>query len=147
MMKKEFRIVSGEKINYETSHAILMLGDKYILQLRSNKSMISAPGQWSLFGGMIEPGERPIDAVKREIYEELMIRPKEFKALWSIDYFDPYVNAVVRTWFFVADVSSVWSKHKLGEGDMVKAFDIKDISTLKIPSVNKQVIERFHNEK
>lgn len=43
---------------------------RLLLQLRDDKPGIIAPGKWGLFGGGIEPGEDPGDAVAREFEEE-----------------------------------------------------------------------------
>jgi 8-oxo-dGTP pyrophosphatase MutT (NUDIX family) len=45
--------------------------NKVLLQLRENIKGISNPGKWSLFGGHINNGEKPIQAAIREIKEEL----------------------------------------------------------------------------
>lgn len=140
----EFTKVVGKKIDYETAHAILLFGTKYLLQLRSNDLAISAPGQWSLFGGKIENGETPLEAIRREVYEELEIQPFAFNQLGSNDYYDPYVNSNVRTWFFWADVADLWSKHKLNEGEDVKLFEYDNLAGLQIPSIIRREIECFN---
>ncbi len=85
---------------FQSSHAILLFSGKYVLQLRDDIPTISAPGEWSFFGGMIEKGESPIEGIKREIFEELGIRPEEFKELWYEDYFDTFKKDIVRNMVF-----------------------------------------------
>lgn len=46
---------------------------KIALQLRDCKPSIAHPDHWALFGGKIEPGEKPKQAAIREIAEELTI--------------------------------------------------------------------------
>ena len=43
------------------------------MQLRDNKPNVGSADCWGLFGGMIEPGERPLDTIIREMKEELGI--------------------------------------------------------------------------
>ena len=131
--------------NTQTSHAILLLGEKYILQLRENKPDIAAPGQWSLFGGKKKTDETPLEAILREIREELLIETPGYRYLWFADYFAAFEGEVIRTWFFCSDVSSVWAEHKLMEGQSVGIFHFKDISDLGMPAVMRQTIERFHD--
>ena len=130
----------------QSAHAVLLLGEKYILQLRDSNPDIAAPGQWSLFGGMKKTGETPLEAISREIYEELSIQPAEFHYLWFADYFSAFEGEVIRTWFFFSDVGSVWSEHKLLEGQSIGIFQFKDISDLKMPVVMRETIERFYKQ-
>jgi 8-oxo-dGTP diphosphatase len=51
--------------------AILYQGDRLLMQLRDNIPTIIYPGYWALFGGHVEPGEHPDQAVAREILEEI----------------------------------------------------------------------------
>jgi len=136
----------GNAPKHQTSHAILVLNGKYLLQLRDNKPTIPAPGQWCLFGGMLENGEDPIDGVKREIFEELSIRPSNYRELWHEDYYVPLLKAMARTWFFAAEVDETWDEHKLNEGRDVKAFAYEDLAGLEMPAVMRKTIQRYHWE-
>lgn len=56
--------------------ALLVLEDgRYVMQLRDDIPNIFYPGHWGCFGGAVDPGESPLQALKRELVEEL-----EFKA-------------------------------------------------------------------
>jgi 8-oxo-dGTP pyrophosphatase MutT (NUDIX family) len=140
-MRTAFRIPK-----YKSAHAILMLKDKYILQLRDNKPNICSAGQWSLFGGEIQNNQSPLQTIKREIFEELLIKPKKFKFLWYIDFYSLYLKSKVRIWFFVSDVTNFWSQHELREGQMAKSFGFKQLSQLNMPEVMHEALERFHQQ-
>ena len=61
--------------------AIIKRDNKYILQLRDDKKNIKNPGKWGTFGGGIEKKESSLDAIKRELKEELRLKilnPKLF---------------------------------------------------------------------
>ena len=131
----------------QSAHAILLFADKYILQLRDDKPNISDPGRWSLFGGLIDESETSIQAIKREIYEELLIEPDDFDLLWYVDHFATFEKKEIRSWFFKSDVSSVWLNHSLTEGQNAKAFSFPQIKNLHIPDIMKQSIIRFHKER
>lgn len=130
----------------QSAHAILLLDGQYILQLRDNKPDIAAPGQWSLFGGMIAEGETPLKSIQREIIEELSIQPREFQYLWFIDYIAEFEKELIRSWFFSADVKDAWPQHKLMEGQDVVIFAYERTKALKMPWVMRETIERYQKE-
>jgi len=52
--------------------AIIVVEDgRYLLQLRDNVPGIWYPNHWGLFGGGVEPGEDEIEALRRELREEI----------------------------------------------------------------------------
>lgn len=55
----------------EVAIAILYRQGQLLMQLRDNIPGILYPGYWGLFGGHIEPGETPEEALKRELLEEI----------------------------------------------------------------------------
>jgi len=70
----------------QTVSSILISNDnEFILQQRDNKSGIARPGIITNFGGSVEKGEKPINAIIREIQEELNINlgEKDFQSLGS----------------------------------------------------------------
>ncbi|ACK69066.1 NUDIX hydrolase [Gloeothece citriformis PCC 7424] len=62
--------------------AILQKDGQFLLQLRDDFPHIACPGQWGLFGGHLEPGESPIEGLKRELQEEIhyqVVAPELFR--------------------------------------------------------------------
>ncbi|HAC56059.1 TPA: hypothetical protein DCF80_01025 [Candidatus Saccharibacteria bacterium] len=59
----------------EVSIGFIKQGDTYLLQRRPNLSTIGAAGLIGSFGGGIEVGESPIEAVCRELSEETSLKP------------------------------------------------------------------------
>jgi len=52
--------------------AIIVTEDhRYLLQLRDDIPRIYYPGHWGCFGGAIDDGETPLQALERELEEEL----------------------------------------------------------------------------
>jgi len=45
--------------------------DRLLIYLRDNKPEIPFPNHWDLFGGHVEEGEAPEEALVRELKEEL----------------------------------------------------------------------------
>ena len=55
--------------------AILYQEDRYLLQLRDNIPNIVYPDHWGFFGGHLEAGESPEEALMRELSEEIGYQP------------------------------------------------------------------------
>jgi len=51
--------------------AMLEQQGQWLLQLRDDIPGIAAPGCWGLFGGHLDPGESPEQALRRELLEEI----------------------------------------------------------------------------
>ena len=70
----------------EVSIGFIEQGETYLLQLRPNVSTIGAAGLIGAFGGRIEPGESPVEAVCRELSEETSLKPstEDFSYLGTV---------------------------------------------------------------
>ena len=60
--------------------------DGYLMQLRDSRPDIWYPGCWGLFGGGVDPGETPIEALKRELREELELEIESAEFFARIDF-------------------------------------------------------------
>lgn len=103
--------------------ALLVTPDqRYLLQHRDDIEGIFFPGFIGNFGGAIELGEAPIDALRREIREELAfeIRDCEFFCSMTFDFRFAGIGEIVRHFFVVpigeADVATM----RLHEGQGMK---------------------------
>jgi len=80
-----------ERVEKRGVAAILRVKDgRILLQRRDDIPTIPCPGEWTLFGGGLEPKEAPIDGLKRELQEELEFEPKDFK-LWKVKFVNGYL--------------------------------------------------------
>lgn len=55
---------------------------RVLMQHRSSEAAVS-PNQWTMPGGKIEDGEEPIDAARREVFEETGLTVDELVPIWS----------------------------------------------------------------
>lgn len=90
--------------------AILYRHHQLLLQLRDNLPGIVYPGCWGLFGGHIEPGETPLIALQRELWEEIGYVPA------SISLFGCYSTSQVVRHVFQATLGVSLKELSLGEG-------------------------------
>jgi 8-oxo-dGTP diphosphatase len=59
----------------EVALAMLHRDGRWLIQLRDEIPTIVAPGCWGLFGGHLDPGETPEQALRRELLEEISWQP------------------------------------------------------------------------
>jgi len=123
----------------KTNHAVkavIYSDDKFLLQLRDQKQGIFYPGVWGLFGGSVDDGEKPIDALKRELFEEIGLEIKDAKLLFSWNH-DKY-NSILH--FFLVPLTVELEKLCLNEGQRMDLFSIEQINMLQItPSLKKNI--------
>lgn len=63
--------------------AILYQDQKFLLQLRDDYPQILYPGHWAFFGGHVESGEQPEQALRRELQEEIGYCPPQIQHFCS----------------------------------------------------------------
>lgn len=107
--------------------------EELVLQLRDESGAIFFPGRWGFFGGAIEGEETPLDAIIREVYEELSIKiPKERferSGLMTLKLSD----FTLERHFFLLDISQdEASQIVLGEGQRWGAFSLDQVSKLRL---------------
>lgn len=103
--------------------ALLVLDDgRYLMQQRDDIQGIFYPGYWGLFGGAIEEGETPEEALVREVEEELAFEVREPRYFTKVvfDFEFAGLGMLDRFFYEVDMAASVLPDLVLGEG---RAFD------------------------
>ncbi len=88
----------------EAAAALIVTADaRYLMQHRDEKPGIFFPGWWGCFGGAVEPGETPEEAIRRELAEELDWRPARLESFAALGLdFSFAGHGVLPRHFFVA---------------------------------------------
>lgn len=114
--------------------AVLTVGDRYVMQLRDFIPGIAAPGTWGLFGGAMEAGESPQEAIQRELYEELGIRCSPKRLTEQRDHI-----------VFHEDITAKWPRAKLREGAGIGVFTIEKLRTVReVPDLGMYFVLHHH---
>ncbi len=90
--------------------AIIHQDGKYLMQLRDDFPHILYPGVWGLFGGHLEPGEKPEAGLKRELIEEINYHVEQLTT------FNCYADAQVMRYIFSCPLTVAIDQLELNEG-------------------------------
>ena len=117
---------SGPALRPSNAVAALLLHEdgRYIMQLRDAKEDIFYPGHWGCFGGAVEAGEDPAEALRRELREEIEL---DMQAAIRFTQFDFDFSAlghgkVYRVYYEVRVPDPAFRRFVLHEGADMKAF-------------------------
>ena len=115
-----------------------------VLHLRDDKPWIPHPGCWSLFGGAVEQGESPEQAVVRELEEELGLTGVDVRPLWRV--VDKGGDGRVLT-IFEARTLLTPDQMTLNEGEGLEAFDLDEALGQKLAPFCRRVLARLATDR
>lgn len=113
-----------------------------VIYLRDNKPSIPFPNSWDLFGGTLEDGETPEQALSRELSEELSIT--DFSPHFFRDYscvtgdVSPNIKHV-----FWAIIEQSWDELTLNEGQQLAGINLGDRFNYMFANILSNIIEDF----
>jgi len=110
--------------------AIIVLDDgRYLMQLRDDKPGIFYPNHWGLFGGAVDDGETPEEALRRELWEELELAPTSVTYFTRLDLdFSPLDGKTCYRRFYEVPLAvEELTKLKLGEGREMRPMEAHDL--------------------
>jgi 8-oxo-dGTP diphosphatase len=118
--------------------ALILYDDenRLLLQHRTDDAP-TFPSPWSFFGGGVEPGETPDQAVKREAMEELAYDPHDAR-LWTTQEFTDQ-ERIYRQYIFIERYDG--SDLVLGEGQAMGWFLASETTDLLMSHHARQAVE------
>ena len=105
-----------------------------LLQQRDDKPGLLYANHWTTFGGSIEDGETPDEAIQRELLEEIELAPQ--LRLWKV--FDNPVQRVTGEWvtveqyIYIGLIDRLMTEITVNEGQAVGYFGVEDLEGLPI---------------
>ncbi len=104
-----------------------------LLQQRDDRPDLSYPGYWTTFGGAVEDGETPDEAIRRELLEEIELElPMK---LWKVEDYPMERGGqkiIVESFTYVGRIDRVASEIALNEGQALGYFGLEDLDKLNI---------------
>jgi 8-oxo-dGTP diphosphatase len=117
---------------------------KILLQQRDDRSDLSYPGYWTTFGGKVEDGESPDEAIRRELLEEIELElPMK---LWRVEEYPMERDGqkiIVESYTYVGRIDRAASEITLNEGQALGYFGLEDLDRLKIGWDFERVFREF----
>jgi 8-oxo-dGTP pyrophosphatase MutT (NUDIX family) len=102
---------------------------RYIMQLRDAIPDIFYPDHWGCFGGAVDEGENPVQALRRELLEELdfeVVNAKEF-IRFDFDLTKLGQKKVYRIYYEIPVPAESYARFTLREGAQIKTFSGTEI--------------------
>jgi 8-oxo-dGTP diphosphatase len=114
-----------------------------LLQLRDNDPDIRYPNLWGTFGGQVEAGETPEEAIVRELEEELdyELSNPEYFGNFPLDGCDIYMYRII-------DHSLAEDTLNVKEGQKGKFFSLEEVKSVDCAANCKEIViayfQMFH---
>ena len=115
--------------------------NEVLLLLRDDTVDIQFPNMWDIPGGKVEDNETPIEAIRREMMEEMSI-----KDLGEIQLFKIITSENITDYIFWKRLDLNTSEIDLQEGQRVEYFNLERIRKTKLAFNYNKLLEEFFSE-
>lgn len=120
-----------------------------LLQLREDKPELLYPAHWTILGGLVEEGESPDQAIRREILEEIELSPA--LRFWKLHDHGPYERrgkiTHVEQHVYTAPLDLPIEAITLNEGVSIRWFAHDELSTIPIGFSYSLLLDEFFNQR
>ena len=120
--------------------------DEILLYMRDNKPGIPFPHHWDLFGGHVEDGESPEEALVREVKEELNYDLKDytFYRKYECPEGDAWPNI---KYIYYGKFNLQIEEITLLEGEYSRYFKPEEIPGVKFANILKTIVSDYLSDK
>jgi 8-oxo-dGTP pyrophosphatase MutT (NUDIX family)/ubiquinone/menaquinone biosynthesis C-methylase UbiE len=141
---KKLKILDGTNVFVKNKKL-----NKILFVLRDNKPNILYPGKWGNFGGGVEKGETPLEAIKREMKEESNIKISNITLLGKEKVTHIFRGRKYRriSHYHVAETEAKPGEIIIYEGQRAKYFTLKEIlSNKNFGPLAKRMLKKYYDE-
>lgn len=119
-------------LEHAVAALIVVDGRGYLLQRRDNLPHIFFPDHWGLFGGAMDPGETPEEAIRRELREELTLEVGDMSRFGDISFDVAQVGrgSIARIYFEIHLTQAQVAGLALREGAAMAVFPPEQALTM-----------------
>ena len=120
---------------------IIFYDNKKHILLQERKGMSKWGEEWAYFGGGIEEGESPEEAVVRETEEELNFKLDDFRYAGKVARAKLKDDIFTDLFVFISPLNNKMREFTLGEGSAMRLFTIQEARKLKMVPGDEKVLD------